>query len=179
MPPPDVIALRTVRLRRPRLADAEAILEYGSDPEVARYADWPVRSDLASLRELLHDRAARWTSGAEYYWVITERERDGAIGGSCCRVTGDAAEVGFLVHRQFWGRGIATVACTAVVAWLWSVPTVRRVWATCDAENLASARVLEKVGLRHERTLLQATVRPNLSPEPRDTQVYARELGAE
>ncbi|MCA9764017.1 MAG: GNAT family N-acetyltransferase, partial [Gemmatimonadetes bacterium] len=144
MPPPDVIALRTVRLRRPRLADAEAILEYGSDPEVARYADWPVRSDLASLRELLHDRAARWTSGAEYYWVITERERDGAIGGSCCRVTGDAAEVGFLVHRQFWGRGIATVACTAVVAWLWSVPTVRRVWATCDAENLASARVLEK-----------------------------------
>jgi len=174
-----VIALRTVRLRRPRLADAEAILEYGSDPEVARYADWPVRSDLASLRELLHDRAARWTSGAEYYWVITERERDGAIGGSCCRVTGDAAEVGFLVHRQFWGRGIATVACTAVVAWLWSVPTVRRVWATCDAENLASARVLEKVGLRHERTLLQATVRPNLSPEPRDTQVYARELGAE
>src|SRR5690606_30857576 len=130
------------------------------------------------LRALLQDRAARWTSGAEYYWVITERDRDRAIGGISCRITGDAAEVGFLVHRQFWGRGIATEACTAVVAWLWSVPTARRVWATCDAENLASARVLEKVGLRHERTLPRATVRPNLSPEPRDTLMYAKERGA-
>ncbi|MCB1270376.1 MAG: GNAT family N-acetyltransferase [Microthrixaceae bacterium] len=179
MPPPDVLALHTIRLRRPRLADAEAILEYGSDPEVARYADWPIRSDLTALRPLVQDREVRWDAGAEYYWVITERDRDRAIGGISCRITGDAAEVGFLLHRRFWGRGIATEACAAVVAWLWSVPTLRRVWATCDAENLASARVLEKVGLRHERTLPRATVRPNLSPEPRDTLVYARERGGE
>lgn len=41
--PPEVIDLRRLRLRRPQLSDASAIFEYASDPEVARYSDWPVK----------------------------------------------------------------------------------------------------------------------------------------
>lgn len=52
------------------------------------------------------------------------------------------------------------------------VPGVYRVWATCDTENLASVRVLEKTGLVLEGKLRRSMVRPNLSEKPRDTFVY-------
>jgi RimJ/RimL family protein N-acetyltransferase len=48
------------------------------------------------------------------------------------------------------------------------------VWATCDVENLASVRVLEKLGLTCEGVLRRYAIRPNLSPTPRDAFVYAR-----
>ena len=47
-------------------------------------------------------------------------------------------------------------------------------WATCDTENSASARVLEKLGFEREQILLKAIVRPQISPEPRDAYLYAR-----
>ena len=49
-----------------------------------------------------------------------------------------------------------------------------RIWATCDKENLASARVLEKSGFVCEGTLARWMVHPNVSEEPRDALVYAR-----
>lgn len=63
----------------------------------------------------------------------------------------------------------------ALVEWAVGIPTVYRVWATCDAENLASARVLEKAGLCLEGRLRRCPIRPNISSMiPRDTFVFAR-----
>jgi [ribosomal protein S5]-alanine N-acetyltransferase len=47
-------------------------------------------------------------------------------------------------------------------------------WATCDSDNLASARVLEKIGLMREGVLRRHTIRPNISPIPRDVFIYAK-----
>jgi ribosomal-protein-alanine N-acetyltransferase len=51
---------------------------------------------------------------------------------------------------------------------------VYRIWATCDTDNVASARVLEKAGLRREGTLHRWSVKPNIGPEPRDAFVFAK-----
>jgi ribosomal-protein-alanine N-acetyltransferase len=166
--------LRRLRLRRPRAGDAEALFEIGSDPEVARYADWPLPTSLDSVVERLAGRRARWDSGAEFYWVITVPPEEQAIGAVACSVKGHTAEFGFLVARRCWGNGYATEAARGVVDWLCSVPSIVRVWATCDTDNIASARVLEKAGLSREGVLRSAIVRPNLSAEPRDAYVYAK-----
>jgi RimJ/RimL family protein N-acetyltransferase len=173
MNPPETIELARIRLRRPALADAEAIYEYGSDPEVARYADWPVRTSIDQLVESLRGRGARWEPGAEFYWVITLPEQDRAIGGISCCIVQDSAEIGFLLNRRYWGNGLATEAARAIVEWVLSIPSVRRVWATCDIENLASARVLEKAGLACQGILRSSIVRPNISSQPRDAFMYS------
>ncbi len=67
-----------------------------------------------------------------------------------------------------------TEATGAVIAWITNLPDIYRVWATCDTENLPSAKVLEKVGLLCEGTLRCATIRPNLSSRPRDTFIFAK-----
>lgn len=171
---PETVELPQIRLRRPRFSDATAILEYANDTEVARFADWPVGTTLERLQASLSDRAARWDAGEEYYWVITRPPEDTAIGGVSCMVAKHAAEVGFLLHRKHWGKGFATMACQAVADWALSEPSIWRVWATCDLDNRASVRVLEKAGFALEGVLRRFAVRPNLSTEPRDAFLYSR-----
>lgn len=174
MPPPEVIDLQRLRLRRPRASDATAIFEYASDPEVARYADWPRSSDASSVAELLRGRESAWAAGTEFYWIMTLPADDRAIGAIACSVSGHAAEFGFLLNCRFWRKGYATEAARAVVEWAFSLPSLWRLSATCDTENLASARVLEKVGLTREGTLRRLIVRPNISSEPRDAFLYSK-----
>ena len=173
MNPPETFVLPRLRLRRPVPTDAEAIFEYGSDPAVAHYMDWPVCTHLGQIVESLRRRAIYWESGEEYYWVITLREQDRAIGGISCYVRQDAAEIGFLLNRHYWRHGYTTEAAQAVVGWLLSDPAIREVWATCDSENRASARVLEKAGLSRQGLLEHGILRPNISNQPRPAYRYA------
>ncbi len=85
---------------------------------------------------------------------------------------GGEAELGFALGRRFWGRGVMTVAVLAVVTWSLGPAELRRVWAACDVENAASARVLEKAGLACEGRRPRFAVHPNLGPEPRDCWLY-------
>lgn len=172
MKPPETFELPQLRMRLPRPSDAEAIFGYGSDPEVARFADWPVHTSIDGLEESLLSRAARWDAGEDYYWIITRADDDRAIGGISCQITGDSAEIGFLLARRYWGQGWATEATKSLVGWARTCPALTRLHATCDAGNLASARVLEKAGFTLECRLPRAIVRPNLSPEPRDVLKY-------
>jgi ribosomal-protein-alanine N-acetyltransferase len=171
---PETFELARSRLRRPKLSDADALFAIGSDPEVAHFAEWPLNTERGPALERLRQRAEQWESGAEYYWVITLAGDDRAIGAVSTRVDQHAADVGYLLDRQQWGKGYATEAGRAIVDWAFTVPSIRRVWATCDTENTASARVLEKIGLQREGTLRRAIVRPNLGNEPRDAFIYAR-----
>jgi len=64
-------------------------------------------------------------------------------------------------------------ALTSVVQWALAQPEIYRVWATCDIENLASARVLERIGMEREGVLRRWLVHPNVGNEPRDCLCYS------
>jgi [ribosomal protein S5]-alanine N-acetyltransferase len=60
------------------------------------------------------------------------------------------AAVGYRLGKQYWGNGYATEALRAVIAYLFEQTTVNRIYASTWRENSASARVLEKAGMRFE-----------------------------
>jgi RimJ/RimL family protein N-acetyltransferase len=95
------------------------------------------------------------------------------IGMVGLRVRDFKAEVGYVLARRWWGRGLVAEALRPVVAWALGQPAVYRVWAVCDVENRASARVMEKVGMEREGLLRRYTLRPNASAEPRDSYCYS------
>ena len=134
----------------------------------------PRSKTLDQVAERLATREARWSSGEEFYWVITLPDDDSAIGAISCSVDNHSAGFGFFLNRRHWRKGYATEGARAIVEWAMTMPAIWRVWATCDVENVASARVLEKVGLVREGTMRRSIVRPNLSREPRDAYIYAR-----
>jgi len=64
-----------------------------------------------------------------------------------------AAEIAYDLTPQYWGKGIASAVCSALVAWAHSSASVARVQAAVLESNLRSARVLERCGFQREGLL--------------------------
>lgn len=161
-------------LRAPTEKDVDAIFEYASDAEVTAFMDWRRHCAREEVLAYLSRTQAAWSSGTEFSWAITEKGEDRVIGGISIRIRSSDADFGYVLNRRFWNRGITTEAATAVTAWAMATRRLPRIWATCDAENFRSARVLEKLGLRREGFVPGGMIRPNLSPNPRDAYLYGK-----
>lgn len=173
--PPETFIRGHLALRRPRLSDAGDIFDnYASDPEVTRYVTWRPYKDRREVGPFLQSRLARWDSGEEYSWALALLPEDRVIGMIGCRLREHAADIGYVLGRKYWGHGYMTEAAKAVVDWASGLGSVYRVWAVCDVENVASSRVLEKVGMQREGILRRYIVHPNVSAEPKDCFVYAK-----
>jgi len=171
---PEVLTTHRLQLRRPRITDAEDVFAYASDIDVTHFMDWPNHKTMSTVVDWLSACTSLWESGAEFTWLITPRYEERVIGAISLRVVEYKADFGYVLNRQFWGRGLGTEAASAIVDLAASVDGVYRVWATCDIENVASARVLEKVGLVREGILRRWARRPNISSVPRDALVYGK-----
>lgn len=134
------------------LARVEAALH--DRPTLARDLDatvpdeWP-NPDIAEILPMIlegrrHDPAAALWSGL----IIHRADRTliGDIGFLGPPGLSGVVEIGYGLIPAYRGRGLATEAARAMVAWAFTQPGVRRVIADCLADNPASARVLEKVG---------------------------------
>jgi ribosomal-protein-alanine N-acetyltransferase len=173
--PPKKFETIRLALRRPRLSDADDIFDhYASDPEVTRYVTWRPYKNRSEVAPFVQSRIARWDSGEEYSWVITRSHEDRVIGMIGCRVREHAADIGYVIGRDYWGHGYVTEAAIAILDWAIHIESIYRVWAVCDIENKASSRVLEKVGMQREGVLRRYIMHANISSEPRDCFVYAR-----
>jgi RimJ/RimL family protein N-acetyltransferase len=174
MPQPIIVTSR-LRLRPPELTDAEAIFQgYGQDPEVSRYMIWRPHRSIEDTEAFLRTCVEAWGSGATFPWVITRRGDDTALGMLEARIDGGhRVSVGYVLTRAEWGQGYVPEALAAVIEVLWSRPEIYRIFAVCDVDNPASARVMEKVGMQREGRLARFIIHPNVSDEPRDAYLYA------
>lgn len=174
MRPPEIFETDRLRLRRPVIEDAEAIFaEYAQDLEVTMYLTWKPTGKLEDTREHLRASATAWREGTAFGWVVLRKEDNQLLGAVGVRVDGHKVELGYVLAKRFWGKGYMTEAVRAVVNWAISEREVYRIWAVCDVENPASARVMEKVGMKREGILRRWTMHPNRSDEPRDCYCYA------
>lgn len=172
--PPKILKTERLRLRKVKLADAEAIFrEYAQDSEVTRYVSWRAHRDLAETREYLRVCLLAWDAGKAFHWVIADGEDKKVMGMIVARVVGEKWELGYVLARKHWGRGYMTEALRGLIAWGLKQKEIYRIWAVCDVANAASARVMEKAGMQREGILRRWSVHPNISPEPRDSFCYA------
>jgi RimJ/RimL family protein N-acetyltransferase len=81
--------------------------------------------------------------------VSATRELIGAV-GLILAPAHHRAELGYWIGVPFWGNGFATEAAGAVVAFGFETLGLHRIYAFRFAENVASGRVLTKIGMRHE-----------------------------
>ena len=167
--------LHTERLLlRPFLAeDAPALAAHRSDPEIARYVPWTPPYSLEAAARLIE--RTRWRDeplqpgeGAMIAVELLSRARaakDRAVIGDCAvQMRNDPgqenapalqATIGFTLARPHQGCGYATEAVRAILrelftGGLFAAAPLHRVTAECGADNLASRRVLERVGMRCE-----------------------------
>jgi RimJ/RimL family protein N-acetyltransferase len=144
-------------LRRFERADAATLSAYRSDPAVARYQGWPTPYPLAAAQRLI-DEQAHLDGPVAGQWLQIAAARDGElIGDVAVRLSDDGltARIGYTIARAHQRQGLGVEAAGAVVARLFS-SRLHRVHASLDARNVASARLLERLGFRHEGTAISA-----------------------
>lgn len=169
-----VVETRRLRLRLPAREDAAGVAAYASDPDVCRYVSWPRHRSIADAESFLAYAIGANERGVEHNWVIVDKATSAVAGTIGLRVQGHRRELGYVLARRWWGQGVATEAAEAVAAWALAQADVVRVWAVCDIENVASARVLEKIGMQREGRLARWAVMPNAGGAARDCWCYAR-----
>lgn len=142
-------------------ADLETFVAYRSDPEVARYQSWEPPFTIEQAADFISEmkRALPGVVG-EWYQFAIERKQPGGLIGDCAFhiLAHDAqqAEIGFSFARQYQRQGYATEAVTRLLDYLFGELVLHRVTATCDAANAASAKLLERVGMRREGHFMDA-----------------------
>ena len=147
--------LRTTRLLLRAFADtdADAIYALQSNARVLRYWDSPPWKDrsraqafIAACRQMEEDG-----SGARF---AIETLQDQSFIGWCSMFrwnpTYRSLGIGYCLDESAWGKGYATEAVRAMLDWAYGALDLNRVEAELDTRNIASARVLEKLGFMRE-----------------------------
>jgi RimJ/RimL family protein N-acetyltransferase len=172
--PPESFLTARLHLRKPRFEDAPLIFAaYAQDPEVTRYLTFRPHREVREAEEAVERFLESWRTGKSYCWLIFSRDDEKLLGAIGAR-NDQGINLGYVLARPFWRQGFMSEALNVVVDWAFSVPSVYRVWAVCDLENVASARLLERNGFRQEGVLTKWSLHPNVSEVPRDCYCYAQ-----
>lgn len=147
--------LQTARLTlRPMTAgDAEAVRRLAGDPDVAASAlNIPHPFDPEMAEEWIGRQAQAYQDAREVTFAIIRRADEEFVGaiGLDVRAEHDRAELGYWIGQPFWGRGYASEAAYAVVQFAFDDLELNRIYANHFADNPASGRVLEKIGMAKE-----------------------------
>jgi ribosomal-protein-alanine N-acetyltransferase len=149
-------------LREFEESDWSTVLAYQSDPEYLCYSPWAHRTE-EEVRDFVGQfvawRVEQPRRKFQFAIVLPAEERlIGSCGIRSARTVERhidhaderEADVGYELDSRYWGRGYATEAARALLRFGFRELGLHRIWSHCLAENRASARVLEKIGMRQE-----------------------------
>ena len=127
----------------------ESTHEYASDRDATKYMMFLPNDTVEETAEFLQDAEAEWNKqNPEYYEfaVLLNHRHIGAVSLYLdeSRTTG---EFGWILHRDYWRQGITTEAVEALLDYSVNTLGIHHFIAHCDSENVASYKVMEKLGM--------------------------------
>ncbi len=144
-----------LRLRELRIEDKEGVYAYASDPEVTRYMIFPTHTSIEDSIAYLETCPKNFAARERIPFAIElkdPREFIGACDFHHISPQHHSIELGYTLTRKYWGFGYMTEAVREMIRFAFEEMGMHRVAATCDLENVRSARVLERSGMQHEGT---------------------------
>jgi RimJ/RimL family protein N-acetyltransferase len=150
------VTLTTARLtlREFAASDFDWLHPITENTTVTRYTDWGPNQPQ-DTHAFLAEATSYGRGPDAFAWAVALNDGTG-IGSASLAITSrhnQRATFGYMLDPAHWGRGYATEVAEAVVAFAHTALGMHRVEATCHPENAASARVLEKAGLKLEGRL--------------------------
>jgi len=118
--------------------------------ETSRLLAKPAAVADVETKEFLSRCERVWVEGSACPWSLWSKQDGAFVGLIEVRVRASAMDLGYALARRWWRQGLMSEAVTATVDWALAQPTIFRAWATCDVDNVASARLLERVGMERE-----------------------------
>lgn len=158
------ITTQRLLLREFNPDDCQLVLAYHNTPRYLRFYPQEAESEeqVRAFVQRFVDQAQE-KPRQKYQLAICLAESGQLIGNVGVRLGGlgprqpeaRQGDIGYEINPEFWGQGYATEAALAILRFGFENLRLHRIWARCLADNLASQRVLEKIGMRREGRLRQ------------------------
>ena len=150
------VEIETARLRLRMWSpdDVPAYARMVSDPEVMRHMGARMSADQAAAQ--IEGMAEHWRTGGFSQWAAVDRQtgrligRIGLLRHRDWPLGGDPVEIGWTLHRDWWGRGLATEGGRAAMeCWRTNLPDEPQLISITTPANTRSRAVMERLGLTY------------------------------
>ena len=133
--------------------DRENLFRLHSIPSVQQYTGEPVVKTMAEIDRAIASRQAQYKKYGYGRWATFLKKEDQFVGWSGLSYLPefDEIDLGYRLLPEFWGMGIATEASVAILDYGFGVLGLKRIVAIAMKENIASMRVMEKVGMAFDK----------------------------
>jgi RimJ/RimL family protein N-acetyltransferase len=146
----DTIHTERLIIRKFEDTDWNDLHEYLSDEIVVKYEPYEVYSEEEAKTE------AKNRSENECFYAVCIKETGKLIGNLYfAKGEFDTWEIGYVFNRTYWGNGYAIESAKALIDTSFTQFGARRIVAVCNPQNANSWKLLERLGMRREGTLLQ------------------------
>lgn len=173
--PPEKFETKRLQLRKPLISDSVPIFnQYAQDAEVTKYLTWQPHKNINETRQFVQRCLDVWKDGTAFPWAVIRKLDQQFLGMvEITAIDHAGLNVGYVLAKKYWGNGYVVEALKSIIKWGLKQPDIYRIWAVCDVDNAASARVLEKAGMQKEGILRRWLILSNISQIPRDCFCYS------
>ncbi len=150
------IKLTTERLvlREVRKTDWKDVHEYAVNPDVYKFMPWGPNTEEDTknyIQSAINFRQEIPRTKFELAIILkTTKKRIGGCGITVSDAENQQGWIGYCLNNNLWNQGYATEAAAKLLEFGFEKLELHRIFATCDTENIGSARVLEKIGMQRE-----------------------------
>lgn len=142
-----------LHLRQFTLDDRDELFHIYSYPELFKYMSNEKPLLVEQVRAVINTFTESWQKNQFGVWAVVYKKYQKLIGHCGFKFLENTQEVqiGYLLLSSYWGRGLATEAASAVMKYGFEVAKLERIVAIAKPENIASRRVMEKIGMTYEK----------------------------
>ncbi|MDR1689102.1 MAG: GNAT family N-acetyltransferase [Clostridiales bacterium] len=144
-------------LRKFKESDFAAVQSYASCPENIIFMVWGPNSE-EETKSFIRTAIAKADEVPcrNFQYAVTAKDTGKLIGACDISISGEEGAIGWILHRDFWRQGYAAEMGAVLLDFGFGELGLHRITATCDEENTASYKVMEKIGMRREGMFLDA-----------------------
>ena len=151
-------------LRRFVESDAEAMFQnWASSAENLTYVTWAPHLNVEQTRNSIRNWVTSYTNPNYYKWAICLKDNPEQVIGDISIIevneTDSSCEIGYILGKTYWGRGMMTEALKAVLDFCFTQAGFQKVRARYASLNPASGRVMEKAGMTYLKTIANGVER--------------------
>ncbi|MFT7686508.1 MAG: ribosomal-protein-alanine N-acetyltransferase [Candidatus Azotimanducaceae bacterium] len=170
----DIVHLETERvlIRLVTESDSRSLYKIYSDPEAMEYWSCLPFNDESQATELVESAMNSFDSGGSLLLAIVLKESDELVGTmSIFNIHAESkrAEVGYILSRQFWRKGLMAESFEALIIFCFERLKLNRLEADIDPKNEASSALLKKFGFKVEGLLKERWI---VNGHVTDSEIY-------
>ncbi len=133
--------------------DADDLYRIYSQPDLFKYMsnDKPLLWEQA--RAVINSLTENWQQHQFGVWAVVYKNHQELIGHCGFKFLENTKEIqiGYILLKSYWNMGLGTEAAKASLEYAFEIANLERIVAVAKPENIASRRVMEKVGMKYEK----------------------------